>query len=105
MRSVRLRVERSARTWAAECQVVPEGQPVALQQDGVGDAGLGEVIEGRATHDSAADDDDGGVGGQGGVGHGASLVRSAGGAKAPRPEWFAVCVAAGPRNIRPSMKT
>ena len=81
------------------------GQPVALEQDGVGDAGLGEVIEGRAAHDPAADDDDGGVGGQGGVGHGASLVQSVGGAKAPRPEWFAVCVAAGPGNIRSSMKT
>ena len=45
------------------------GQPVALEENGVGDAGLGEVIEGRTTHDTAADDDDGGVGRQRGFGH------------------------------------
>ena len=45
------------------------GQPVALEQDGIGDARLGEVIEGRAAHDPAADDDDRGVGGQAGLEH------------------------------------
>ena len=45
------------------------GQPIALQQDGVADARLGEVIEGRATHDTAADNDDGGVGRQVGLEH------------------------------------
>ena len=66
------------------------GQPVALQQDCVRDARLGQVIQGRAAHDAAADDDDGSVGGKDGVGHGAFLVQSGAGAKAPRPEWFAV---------------
>ena len=39
------------------------GEPVALEQDGVAHALLGQVVERRAAHDAAADHDDGGLGG------------------------------------------
>ena len=57
------------------------GQAVALEQDGIGDAGLGEVIQGRASHDATADDDDGRVCGKDGVRHEAPRSRSRFGAR------------------------
>ncbi len=53
------------------------GQFVAFQQNGIGDAHLGQVVEGRATHDTSADDDDGGVGGKVVPRHQAPLVHRA----------------------------
>ena len=45
----------------AACQVVPRGQPIALDHDHVGPPGVSEVIGDRATDDTAADDDDTGA--------------------------------------------
>ena len=44
-------------------------QLVALEQDGVGDAEFGEMVQGGAPHDPAADNDNGGMGRQGILSH------------------------------------
>ena len=66
---MRLREWRSARTWAAECHVVPEVSLSRSSRIASAGAHFRQVVEGGAAHDAAADDDDRGVGGK--VGHGA----------------------------------
>ena len=59
-------IRRVARSWPDQPGGVPgraAGELLALQQQHVGDAELGQVIGDRAADDAAADDDDVGAGG------------------------------------------
>ena len=56
----------------AACQVVPRGEPVALEQHDVL-AQVGQVVGDRGADDAAADHDDAGALREDGLGHAGSL--------------------------------